>query len=230
MKKKCILSLFTLILVSLSAAAQTVSPKAIYTDSLGVTNEVTSITDAQAPLEVTFKANPSGLGSNTASYEWHFRRETGTNKLEEMFVRYEEDTQYTFNESGTYSVLLKATLDDGSEIDPDSIKITISDSWLEFPNAFTPNGDGLNDTYHAKAGYRSIISFKATIINRWGQKLFSWDDPAKGWDGKYRGSDCKEGVYFVIVKARGADGKDYNIRKDVNLLRHYIDGGSTSGK
>ena len=166
MKKKCILSLFTLILVSLSAAAQTVSPKAIYTDSLGVTNEVTSITDAQAPLEVTFKANPSGLGSNTASYEWHFRRETGTNKLEEMFVRYEEDTQYTFNESGTYSVLLKATLDDGSEIDPDSIKITISDSWLEFPNAFTPNGDGLNDTYHAKAGYRSIISFKATIINR----------------------------------------------------------------
>jgi hypothetical protein len=59
MKKKCILSLFTLILVSMSAAAQTVSPKAIYTDSLGVTNEVTSITDAQAPLEVTFKANPS---------------------------------------------------------------------------------------------------------------------------------------------------------------------------
>ena len=168
MKKKTIIALFALILMSLSAAAQTISPKAIYVDSLGVTNEVTSIDNGQAPLEVSFKANPSGLGSNTASYEWHFRRDTGNNKFEEMFVRYEEDTQYTFNESGTYSILLKAKIDqDGSDIDPDSIKIVIADSWLDFPNAFTPNGDGLNDVYRAKSGYRSIVQFRATIINRW---------------------------------------------------------------
>ena len=230
MKKKIILSFGMLFLTFLTASAQTISPKAIYTDSTGVVNEVTSIDNGQAPLEVSFRANPSGLGAHTASYEWHFRRDPGNNKLEEMFVRYEEDTQYTFTESGTYSILLKATLDDESEIDPDSIKIVISDSWLEFPNAFTPNGDGLNDTYHAKPGYRSIVSFQATIINRWGQKLFTWNDPAKGWDGTYHGSKCKEGVYFVIVKARGADGREYNIRKDVNLLRHYSEGGSTSGK
>ena len=230
MKKKTIIALFALILLSLSATAQTISPKAIYVDSLGMTNEVTSIDNGQAPLEVSFKANPSGLGGNTASYEWHFRRDTGNNKLEEMFVRYEEDTQYTFNESGTYSILLKAKIDqDGSDIDPDSIKIVIADSWLEFPNAFTPNGDGLNDVYQAKRGYRSIVKFHATIINRWGQKLYEWSDPAKGWDGTYRGSNCKEGVYFVIVKAKGADGREYNIRKDVNLFRHYIDGGQTSG-
>ena len=231
MKKKTILSLFALILTSLSAIAQSISPRAVYTDSLGMVNEVTSIDNGQAPLEVTFKANPSGLGANTASYEWHFRREVENNKLEEMFVRYDEDTQYTFNESGTYSILLKARIDqDGSDMEPDSIKIVISDSWLEFPNAFTPNGDGLNDVFQAKRGYRSIVKFHATIINRWGQRLYEWSDPAKGWDGKYLGSDCKEGVYFVIIKAKGADGREYNIRKDVNLFRHYIDGGQTSGK
>ena len=70
---------------SLTASAQTISPKAIYTDSTGVVNEVTSIDNGQAPLEVSFRANPSGLGAHTASYEWHFRRDLGNNKLEEMF-------------------------------------------------------------------------------------------------------------------------------------------------
>ena len=62
-------------------------------------------------------------------------------------------------------------------------------------------------------------SFHAWIFNRWGQKLFEWTDISKGWDGKYNGSPVKDGVYYVLVKARGADGVEYNIRRDVNLLR-----------
>ena len=38
----------------------------------------------------------------------------------------------------------------------------------------------------------------------------------------------KEGVYFVLVKAKGADGIEYNIRRDVNLLRGYIESTSSS--
>ena len=65
------------------------------------------------------------------------------------------------------------------------------------------------------------MEFHAYIYNRWGQLLYDWTDPAGGWDGTYGGRDVKQGVYFLFVKAKGADGLKYNIRKDVNLLRGY---------
>ena len=89
------------------------------------------------------------------------------------------------------------------------------------PNAFSPNGDGINDVYKAKSGYQSLVEFHAYIFNRWGQKLYEWTNPADGWDGTYNGKDVKEGVYYVLVKAKGADGRKYNIKRDVNLLRGY---------
>ena len=91
------------------------------------------------------------------------------------------------------------------------------------PNAFSPNGDGINDIYKPKDGYRNIEEFHAYIYNRWGQKLYEWTDPATGWDGTYRGKPVKEGVYFCLVKAKGADSVVYNIKRDVNLLRGYTE-------
>jgi gliding motility-associated-like protein len=65
------------------------------------------------------------------------------------------------------------------------------------------------------------VEFHAYIFNRYGQKLFDWTDITKGWDGTHNGQPVKDGVYFVYVKARGADGVEYNIRKDVNLIRKF---------
>jgi len=93
-------------------------------------------------------------------------------------------------------------------------------STLTMPNAFSPNHDDINDIYKVKQ-YQNIVEFRATIFNRWGQKLYEWTKIDEGWDGTYRGKDVKQGIYFVLVKARGADGQVYNIRKDVNLLRDY---------
>jgi len=93
-------------------------------------------------------------------------------------------------------------------------------STLTMPNAFSPNHDDINDIYKVKQ-YQNIVEFRATIFNRWGQKLYEWTRIDEGWDGTYRGKDVKQGTYFVLVKARGADGQVYNIRKDVNLLRDY---------
>ena len=98
-------------------------------------------------------------------------------------------------------------------------------SKLSFPNAFSPNGDGKNDKFIAKE-CQNITEFHAYIFNRWGQKLFDWTDTAEGWDGTYNGTPVKEGVYFLLCKAKGSDGTTYNIRKDVNLLRGYFEGGS----
>lgn len=73
------------------------------------------------------------------------------------------------------------------------------------------------------AHFTDGIKFEAVIFNRWGQKLYSWTDPAGGWDGKFNGKDVKQGVYYVMVKAVGADGKKYNIKRDVNLLRGFTE-------
>jgi gliding motility-associated-like protein len=104
------------------------------------------------------------------------------------------------------------------ELTQDSL--TIGESKLVFPNAFSPNGDGTNDIFKAKE-QQGIAEFHAYIYNRWGQMLYDWTDSEGGWDGKTNGRDVKEGVYFVLVKAKGVDGKVYNIRKDVNLLRGW---------
>ena len=231
MKKNLLFLLAMACFAPFQALAQTVNPQADYTDTKGSLQETRSVDDGQAPLDVEFRANPSGMDGYSPSYEWHFRKMvTGSSDYDELFVRYEEDTQYTFRESGTFNVVLKTRLEqDGAELDSVAIVVSISDSRLEFPNAFSPNGDGTNDTFKAKEGWRNIVEFKAIIVNRWGQKLYEWTDPAGEWDGKYKGHDVLDGVYFLQVIAKGADGKEYHIRKDVNLLRGYTDGGTTSG-
>jgi gliding motility-associated-like protein len=202
--------------VSLSASAQSVEISAIYIDDSGVETETRNDFSGQAPLSVSFRANPQDMEGLDPTYEWHFRME-GEGK--DMMVRYEENTDYTFTKAGKTYVTLYANLGN-EERDSSRICVTISESKLLMPNAFTPNGDTHNDVYKAKE-YQSIVEFHAYIFNRWGQKLFEWTNPAEGWDGNYNGTPVKEGVYFVVVKARGADGIVYNIRKDVNLLRGF---------
>ena len=218
------------LLGAMSASGQSVNPQAYYTDSEGTEQETQSIGDGEAPLDVTFRANPTDMDGYSPSYEWHFRKMSPSEGYTELFVRYEEDTQYTFNESGTYNVVLKTRLEqDGQELDSVVIVVSILESKLEYPNAFSPNGDGRNDTFKAKEGWRSIISFKGIIINRWGQKIYEWNDPAGEWDGTHNGHPVKDGVYYLQVIAKGADGRDYHIRKDINLIRGYTEGGTTSG-
>lgn len=240
MKKNIIFLVLGIALMPVLASAQSVNPKAYYTDIDGISQESDNIEDGQAPLTVTFRANPSNMDDYFPSYEWHFRKTGSSETDRDLFVRYEEDTEYTFTESGTYHVVLKTKLDqDGTELDSMTVNVTISQSFLEFPNAFSPNNDGTNDLYCAMGAndpshpkrYKSIVEFRAIIFNRWGQKLYEWNDLDGGWDGKYNGHDVKDGVYFVQVIAKGADGKKYHIRKDVNLLRGYnSEGGNSGGK
>ncbi len=197
------------------------TPTAYYTVD-GVETETTDmISNAEAPLTVTFKANPSNLGDETPSYEWRFTKDGATSPF---IVRYEEETTYEFRESGATYVSLYVTYSDSEEAELIStITVSISTSILEMPNAFSPNGDGINDIYKAKDTHQSILEFHAYIFNRWGQKLFEWTDINDGWDGTFNGKPVAAGVYFVLVKATGADGTQYNIKRDVNLLRDYTE-------
>lgn len=208
----------------------TIDPQATFTTDEG--EETGTSYSGSAPLTVVFHANAENIGAYTPHYEWCFTKEGAT---QPYLVRYEEETEYTFTEAGSHRIVLYATFVNGTDTvaytkdywqDAQPITIQISESKLEMPNAFSPNGDGINDVYRAKSNYQSIVEFDAYIFNRWGQKLYEWHDPAGGWDGKFNGKDVKQGVYFVLVKAKGADGRKYIIKKDVNLLRGYTE---TSG-
>ena len=166
------------------------------------------------------------MGEYSARYEWKIYRPGEAHTP--LLHRFEENVDYTFTESGSFYVQLYATFICGNDTivfpeegEANPIQVTISESKLEFPNAFSPNGDGFNDVYKAKDGFQSIVEFKATIFNRWGQKIYSWSDLNGGWDGKWNGHTVKDGVYYVVVQARGADGRKYNIRKDVNVIKGY---------
>ena len=179
--------------------------------------------EGSAPVEIRFEARPENLGSYTAYYEWRFY--TQGNESSPYIIRYDENTAYTFMTSGQTFIDLLITFVDGKdtinyEMDEPFV-VSVSDSKLEMPNAFSPNGDGINDVYKAKDGWQSIVSFKAAIFTRWGKKLYEWNDPDGGWDGKVNGHVVPDGAYYCVVQAKGADGKNYSIKKTVSVLTTY---------
>ncbi|MDO8999778.1 MAG: gliding motility-associated C-terminal domain-containing protein, partial [Bacteroidota bacterium] len=72
------------------------------------------------------------------------------------------------------------------------------------PNAFTPNGDGINDEFLIK-GY-NITDITMDIFDRWGEKLFSSKELANGWKGTFKNADCEQGVYIYKITYKGLDG------------------------
>ncbi len=229
-----ILSAFLLtVTIAQTAFAQSCAPVAVfsYVKEGKPTEETTKAYSGPAPVTGHFSANPTGNESFTAVYEWWIY--PSSSRKEQYVAHYSgaqyEEMEYTFMQSGSFTVALKVTFTnttDGSTVDdPDPgehlFTVTVQESKLEMPNAFSPNGDGFNDVYRAKPNHQSIVEFKATIFNRWGQKIYSWDDVNGSWDGTVNGRTVESGVFFVNVVAKGADGVEYKIRKDINILTRH---------
>lgn len=106
----------------------------------------------------------------------------------------------------------------GVSIDTASIEFYFCD--LELPNVFTPNNDGKND-YFQLLFFGGLKTFNCTILNRWGQVVREYDDPAFMWDGKDEGGDdVLEGVYFYIAKAESNGGNEILKQGNVTLVRN----------
>ncbi len=120
----------SLMLLLPAAAWADFDPKAYYTVDGDDFEESETINDAQAPLRVTFKANPSNIDEGTVpSYEWKFVKDGSTDPY---ITRYEENTEFEFRESGVTAVSLYVSYGDGN--DPElisTIRVSISTSLLE---------------------------------------------------------------------------------------------------
>jgi gliding motility-associated-like protein len=88
---------------------------------------------------------------------------------------------------------------------------------IYFPNAFSPNGDGLNEVFMAHG--TNIKSFEMSIYDRWGLLVTKLDNINKGWDGTYKNGDAQQDTYVYKAKVTDVFGKTYVYEGQINLLR-----------
>jgi gliding motility-associated-like protein len=87
------------------------------------------------------------------------------------------------------------------------------------PNAFTPNGDGIND-YWAAFGNKAVWKFcEATVWDRWGEKVFQSNDIDFQWDGKYRGEYVEPGEYVYTFKVVFIDDYSVSNKGSITVIR-----------
>jgi gliding motility-associated-like protein len=99
-----------------------------------------------------------------------------------------------------------------------------SNRLVRIPNVFTPNGDGLNDSftaYNVKAGV-GIDQLK--IFDRWGEMIYlakniPLGDISKGWDGTFKGQKVNPGVYVYLILVKFLDGEVLPFSGDITVLR-----------
>lgn len=100
-------------------------------------------------------------------------------------------------------------------------KVTVrvyDNTQLLVPNAFSPNGDGINDVWLIKAeGLIRLTSVQ--VFNRYGQAVYKGNNSGTGWDGRMNGSPLSPGTYYWILQAYQQDGKPIKMNGSVTLLR-----------
>ena len=89
---------------------------------------------------------------------------------------------------------------------------------LSMPTAFSPNGDGINDTF--RAGLYNMQDFHIEIFNRWGRKIYESNNPDFAWDGTtLNGSPAREGVYVYVVNAVDFRGNRITESRTVTIIK-----------
>jgi gliding motility-associated-like protein len=90
---------------------------------------------------------------------------------------------------------------------------------IDFPNVFTPDGNGDNPVFTSLQQPDGFKTFKCQIFNRWGDLMYEYDTVFGSWDGKVNGNEASEGVYFYTVTAVTVNNKDLTRQGFFHLIR-----------
>lgn len=93
----------------------------------------------------------------------------------------------------------------------------LSDGQIFSPNAFTPNGDGTNETFQLKG--EGVTDFLLIIYDRWGREIFRSYSLNHSWDGTFQGEAVQEGVYIWKMEAGFNSGSRVERGGTVTLIR-----------
>jgi gliding motility-associated-like protein len=145
--------------------------------------------------------NPEVAFVNTSNGQdnsfWHFN--------DGSVVIAETNPSHVYADTGVYQVkLVVSTI--YNCFDSIIIPLKVNEiSTLYVPNAFSPDGNSLNDIF-APSGIQ-VYDYTMMIFDRWGEKIFQSSAPNEGWDGKYGGTLCKEGVYVYKIEFKAINGE-----------------------
>ena len=128
----------------------------------------------------------------------------------------ETTPQISIAEPGTYT----ATVNIGGCESSDDVNIG-NDCYLNIPNVFSPNGDGINDYFLPRELLsRGLTQFRMGIYNRWGNLIFETTSvDGRGWDGMYNNEPQPEGVFVYSIDATFKDGQKEHHQGNLTLLR-----------
>jgi gliding motility-associated-like protein len=86
-------------------------------------------------------------------------------------------------------------------------------------NAFTPNGDGINDRWSIYRQYDCLSKVRLTVFNRYGAKVFESVDYRNDWDGTYKGKPVPDGTYYAVIDFSLISGKKVTTKTDLTIIR-----------
>jgi gliding motility-associated-like protein len=178
------------------------------TDYIRVYDSPTSNFTAN-PLETvleqaTIQFTNSSVSTDTLTYNWDFNDGTTSDNT---------NPSHTYTETGSYNVLLTVVTDNGCE-DTYSTEITVHPDFAVFiPNAFTPNGDGLNDVFEVKGV--GVKTYQLQIYSRWGEQLYESNNFENKWDA----ANVPAGTYVYVIHATTLLDKQIEEKGTVTVIK-----------
>jgi gliding motility-associated-like protein len=154
--------------------------------------------------------NFSDMSTGAVKWEWNFGDGRGTSQI--------ENPSYSYQDTGTYTVSLIVESVYGC-IDTIYGEVHVSDAFtLYIPNAFTPNGDNINDVFTASG--KEINNYTMLIFDRWGNVIYRSARIDQSWNGtSSNGKLCQSGEYVYKISAHDLTGKLYQYTGHVALVR-----------
>ncbi len=124
---------------------------------------------------------------------------------------------FTYKAPGVYNLQLITINSDGCRDSVFRFVEVKSPEVFYVPNAFSPNGDNMNDYFSVLSN--NISEFSISIFDRWGKLVYSSDDKDFQWDGTFMGRPLDNGKYAYIISATGIYGGAYETQGAVMVLR-----------
>jgi gliding motility-associated-like protein len=190
----------------------------IDTNSVGCFSDPVSCTvNVSAPPVAAFDTASTGFTVNfsdlstggATSWSWDFGDGSSSTS---------QNPSHPYSANGIYTVCLTAINSNGCA---DSVCRTVDLDVFEFvniPNVFTPDGDGVNDQFYINSS--GLKDFGIEIYNRWGLKVFESESDNIKWDGRSTaGVELSDGTYYYVLKAVSVTNKDYSTTGFISLLR-----------
>ncbi|MBR3550798.1 MAG: gliding motility-associated C-terminal domain-containing protein [Bacteroidales bacterium] len=131
-----------------------------------------------------------------------------------------DEVTHDYTHSGYYTITLTA-IDSAGCVDSTKTRVSVEVPYFFYiPNAFTPDGDGVNETFAPRGEGVDPDQYSMQIFDRSGMLIYSTRNPYDYWDGRNKyGQMCPEGVYIFIIRLVNLNGDDKEYTGSVTLVK-----------